>query len=580
MSQQNRTTLKTYFETGDTPTQAQFIDLIDSSPNPTDDGTTGSGSYVRATSPTLVTPALGTPSALVATNATGTASGLTAGNVTTNANLTGHVTSVGNAAVLGSFTKAQLDTAVSDGNVMYIGDAPTSHTHLLAAGATDVTASAAELNILDGATLDVTELNYVDGVTSAIQTQLNAKQALDSDLTTIAGLTATTDNFIQSKASAWASRTPTQVTADLIAMVGDSGAGGTKGLVPAPAAGDAAASKFLKADGTWTAPSGGGSVATDTIWDAKGDLAVGTGANTASRLAVGTNGQVLTADSAEATGTKWATISGTGDALVANPLSQFAATTSLQLKGVISDETGSGALVFATSPALVTPDLGTPSAAVLTNATGLPLASVVDSTTEALGVGSLELGHASDTTLSRVSAGVAAIEGNNILTTATGLPLAGGTMTGNITLAENASLDLDTAGSADGKYTGIAIAGTAGEALAFGDVIVLDVTAGKWFKGSVSAAAAADGDLRGGVGMCVLAAAGDASATKVLLMGTCRADANFPALTIGSVVYATTSGDITVTRPSTTDHVIKILGFALTADEIMFNPSMDWMVNV
>ncbi len=51
-------------------------------------------------------------------------------------------------------------------------------------------------------------------------------------------------------------------------------------------------------------------------------------------------------------------------------LAQFAATTSLQLKGVISDETGSGALVFATNPALVTPDLGTPSAAVLTNATG------------------------------------------------------------------------------------------------------------------------------------------------------------------------------------------------------------------
>lgn len=38
-----------------------------------------------------------------------------------------------------------------------------------------VTATTAELNILDGATLTVTELNYVDGVTSAIQTQLNAK---------------------------------------------------------------------------------------------------------------------------------------------------------------------------------------------------------------------------------------------------------------------------------------------------------------------------------------------------------------------------------------------------------------------
>ena len=38
-----------------------------------------------------------------------------------------------------------------------------------------ITASTAELNILDGATLSTTELNYVDGVTSAIQTQIDAK---------------------------------------------------------------------------------------------------------------------------------------------------------------------------------------------------------------------------------------------------------------------------------------------------------------------------------------------------------------------------------------------------------------------
>ncbi|MFZ5791863.1 MAG: tail fiber protein [Pseudomonadota bacterium] len=50
--------------------------------------------------------------------------------------------------------------------------------------------------------------------------------------------------------------TGAQATALLNAFTGDSGAGGVKGLVPAPAAGDAAAGKFLKADGTWTAPSG------------------------------------------------------------------------------------------------------------------------------------------------------------------------------------------------------------------------------------------------------------------------------------------------------------------------------------
>jgi hypothetical protein len=63
----------------------------------------------------------------------------------------------------------------------------------------------------------------------------------------------------------------------------------------------------------WATPSAGsGDVATDTIWDAKGDLAGGTGANTAARLPVGSNGQVLTADSGETTGMKWAAAGGGG----------------------------------------------------------------------------------------------------------------------------------------------------------------------------------------------------------------------------------------------------------------------------
>lgn len=65
----------------------------------------------------------------------------------------------------------------------------------------------------------------------------------------------------------------------------------------------------------------------------------------------------------------WASVPGGGDALTSGTLAQFAATTSLQLKGVISDETGSGALVFATSPTLVTPILGTPTSGDLSNCT-------------------------------------------------------------------------------------------------------------------------------------------------------------------------------------------------------------------
>ncbi|MCI4436703.1 MAG: hypothetical protein JHC33_07855 [Ignisphaera sp.] len=63
---------------------------------------------------TLVAPALGTPTSGIMTNVTGTATGLTAGNVITNANLTGAITSVGNTTSLGSFTSAQLATALTD----------------------------------------------------------------------------------------------------------------------------------------------------------------------------------------------------------------------------------------------------------------------------------------------------------------------------------------------------------------------------------------------------------------------------------------------------------------------------------
>ena len=68
---------------------------------------------------------------------------------------------------------------------------------------------------------------------------------------------------------------------------------------------------------------------------------------------------------------------GSGDALTSGTLAQFAATTSAELAGVISNETGSGLLVFGTSPTLVTPLLGTPTSGTLTNATGLPLTTGV-----------------------------------------------------------------------------------------------------------------------------------------------------------------------------------------------------------
>lgn len=139
---------------------------------------TGSGSVVLATSPILVTPALGTPTALVGTNITGTASGLTAGTVTTNANLTGDVTSSGNATTYsgtvplnkggtGQTTKAPafdaLQPMTTGGDLIYGGASGTgtrlangSAGQVLTSGGTTVAPSWTTIGTIGATTLDGT----------------------------------------------------------------------------------------------------------------------------------------------------------------------------------------------------------------------------------------------------------------------------------------------------------------------------------------------------------------------------------------------------------------------------------------
>lgn len=154
------------------------------------------------------------------------------------------------------------------------------------------------------------------------------------------------------------------------------------------------------------------------------------------------------------------------------------------------------------------------------------------------------------------------------------LALSGGTLTGDLTLGENASIALDPAGSADGKYTGITVTGTSGYAQAFGDLVYLDPTDSRWEAVDANSASGADGDARGMLGM-VVSAGTDGNACKILLNGIIRADAKFPTFTINNPIYASeTAGAVTQTQPTTTDVVIRIVGSALTADEMYFNP--DW----
>ena len=80
--------------------------------------------------------------------------------------------------------------------------------------------------------------------------------------------------------------------------------GGTTGQVLSKASG-------TDMDFTWVTPDDANAIQ-NAIVDAKGDLIAATAADTPARLAVGTNGQVLTADSTAATGIKWATPASSG----------------------------------------------------------------------------------------------------------------------------------------------------------------------------------------------------------------------------------------------------------------------------
>lgn len=133
--------------------------------------------------------------------------------------------------------------------------------------------------------------------------------------------------------------TSTQVTAALNAFVGDSGAGGTKGLVPAPASGDAAASKFLKADGTWAA-SGALTVGTIDSQTKAANGAVITGSSLVMQTADATNPGLVSTGTQTIAGAK--TFSG---AISASNLS--GTNTGNQTITLTGDVTGSGTGSFA-----------------------------------------------------------------------------------------------------------------------------------------------------------------------------------------------------------------------------------------
>lgn len=110
----------------------------------------------------------------------------------------------GGGAAWGSITgvlASQTDLALA-----LVGKSATGHTHIEG----DITGLTADL--AGKAALVHT---HAEADVTGLVADLAGKQPLDADLTTIAGLTATTDNFLVSVASAWASRTPAQAKVTL-----------------------------------------------------------------------------------------------------------------------------------------------------------------------------------------------------------------------------------------------------------------------------------------------------------------------------------------------------------------------------
>ncbi len=146
--------------------------------------------------------------------------------------------------------------------------------------------------------------------------------------------------------------------------------------------------------------------------------------------------------------------------------------------------------------------------------------------------------------------------------------------TGGVQLIEDMPILLDQTLSGDAKYCGIAEKGTAGAALAIGDICYLQTADTRWeLAGSDNGATGHNFKL----GMCVQTAAGDASATTMLLYGKIRS-ATLPALTVGAPVYlGTTLGDVQVAAPSGSTDIVRIVGYGNTAEDLFFNPENDWI---